>query len=140
MYVCTAKYFQTLALGLLMFYIASTECGIHVLMRGERRKDERGKQDQTNNKVKQHSTPKAVTFPKKNELPRVGLEPMTLYTLDRTLYHVYIYIYMIFMYYNLHMCFSVSPKGGKGGQALPPPPPSPLSLSQSQCINGACTY
>ena len=24
------------------------------------------------NKAKQHSTPKAVTFPKKNELPRVG--------------------------------------------------------------------
>ena len=30
------------------------------------------------NKAKQHSTPKAVTFPKKNELPQVGLEPMTL--------------------------------------------------------------
>ena len=39
------------------------------------------------NKAKQHSTPKAVTFPKKNELPRVGLEPTTLYTLDRVLYH-----------------------------------------------------
>ena len=36
------------------------------------------------NKAKQHSTPKA---PKKNKLPRVGLEPTTLYTLDRTLYH-----------------------------------------------------
>ena len=32
------------------------------------------KQGQTNNKAKQHSTPKAVTVPKKNELPRVGLE------------------------------------------------------------------
>ena len=42
---------------------------IHVLMR---RKEERSKQGQTNNKAKQHSTPKAVTFPKKNELPRVG--------------------------------------------------------------------
>ena len=51
---------------------------IHVLMRDE--KEERSKQDQTNNKVKQHSTPKAVTFPKKNELPRVGLEPTTHYT------------------------------------------------------------
>ena len=41
------------------------------------------KQTQTNtNKAKQHSTPKAVTFPKKNELPQVGLEPTTLYTLD----------------------------------------------------------
>ena len=44
------------------------------------------KQGQTNNKAKQHSTPKAVTFPKKNELPQVGLEPTTLYTLDRVLY------------------------------------------------------
>ena len=32
-----------------------------------RRKEERSKQDQTNNKAKKHSTPKAVTFPKKNE-------------------------------------------------------------------------
>ena len=53
---------------------------VHVLMRDE--KEER-KQEQTNNKAKQHSTPKAVTFPKKNELPRVGLEPTTLYTPDR---------------------------------------------------------
>ena len=54
------------------------------------RKEQRSKQGQTNNKARkarQHSTPKAVTFPKKNELPRVGLEPMTLYTLDRALYH-----------------------------------------------------
>ena len=51
-----------------------------------RRKKERSKQGQTNNKAKQHSTPKAVTFPKKNELPRVGLEPTMLYTLDRALY------------------------------------------------------
>ena len=52
---------------------------IHVLMRDE--KEERSKQGQTNNKAKQHCTPKAVTFPKKNELrkmPRVGLEPTTL--------------------------------------------------------------
>ena len=34
---------------------------IHVLMRDERRKEERSKQGQTNNKAKQHSTPKAVT-------------------------------------------------------------------------------
>ena len=46
---------------------------LHVLMRDERRKEERSKQGQTNNKVKQHSTPKAVTFLKKNELPQVGL-------------------------------------------------------------------
>ena len=37
---------------------------VHVLMR----KEERSKQGQTNNKAKQHSIPKAVTFPKKNEL------------------------------------------------------------------------
>ena len=41
-------------------------------------KEERSKQGQTN-KAKQHSTPKAVTFPRKNELPQVGLEP-TLYS------------------------------------------------------------
>ena len=52
------------------------------------RKEERSKQGQTNNKVKQHNTPKAVTFPKKNELPRVGLEPTTLNTLDRALYQL----------------------------------------------------
>ena len=39
---------------------------IHVLMRDE--KEGRKKQARsTNNKAKQHSTPKAVTFPKKNE-------------------------------------------------------------------------
>ena len=58
---------------------------IRVLMRDERRKEERSKQGQTSNKAKQHNTPKAVTFPKKNELPQVGLEPTTLYTLDRAL-------------------------------------------------------
>ena len=52
-----------------------------------RRKEERSKQGQTKNKAKQHSTPKVVTFPKRNELPRVEIEPMTLYTLDRALYH-----------------------------------------------------
>ena len=46
-------------------------------------KEERKKQARSNktNKAKQHSTPKAVTFPRKNELPQVGLEPTTLYTL-----------------------------------------------------------
>ena len=53
-----------------------TSMNKHVLMRDERRKEERSKQDQTN-KAKQHSTPKAVTFHKKNELPQVGLEPTT---------------------------------------------------------------
>ena len=46
---------------------------VYMLMRGRKKV------------AKQHSTPKAVTFP---ELPQVGLEPTTLYTLDRVLYHV----------------------------------------------------
>ena len=58
-------------------------------MRDERRKEERSKQGQANNKAKQHSTPKVVTFPKKNELPRVGIEPTTLY---------YMYIIPKFIY------------------------------------------
>ena len=51
------------------------------LMRDEKegRKEEASKVK----KAKQPSTPKAVTFHKKNELPRVGLEPTTLYTPDR---------------------------------------------------------
>ena len=60
---------------------------IYMLMRDEEgRKKEASKVIQTAIKAKQRRTPKAVTFPKENELPRVGLEPMTLYTLDRTLY------------------------------------------------------
>ena len=58
-------------------------------MRDERRKKERSKRDQTNNKAKQHNTPKAVTFPEENELPRVGLEPMTLYTTRMYTYIIY---------------------------------------------------
>ena len=58
---------------------------IHVLMRDE--KEVRKKQARSyKQQAKQHSTPKAVTFPKKNELPQVGLEHTTLYTLDRALY------------------------------------------------------
>ena len=61
---------------------------VHVLMRDEEgRKKEASKVKQIN-KAKQHSTPKSVTFPKKNELPRVGLEPTPLYTLDRALYQL----------------------------------------------------
>ena len=54
-------------------------------------KEGRKKQGQTNNKAKQHSTPKAVTFPRKNELPRVGLEPTTLYSREC---YVCMYMYM----------------------------------------------
>ena len=65
---------------------------IHVVMRDGkegRKKQARSKQGQTNDKAKHHSTPKAVTFPMKNELPRVVFEPSTLHTLDRALYQLY---------------------------------------------------
>ena len=45
---------------------------------GRKKQARSNKQGQTNNKAKQHSTPKAVTFPKKNELPRVGLKATTI--------------------------------------------------------------
>ena len=89
---------------------------IHVLMRDE--KEERKKQARSckqTNKAKQHSTPKAVTFPKKNELPRVELEPTTLrmyvciiiihacwimghYVLVYIYIYIYIHVYCIIMY------------------------------------------
>ena len=50
------------------------------------RDEKEGRKKQTNNKAKQHSTPKTVTFPRKNELPQVGLEPTTLYTPDMYMY------------------------------------------------------
>ena len=58
-----------------------------------RRKEEKSKLSHANNKAKQHNTPKAVTFPKKNELPQVGLEPTTLYTLGRALYQLSYILY-----------------------------------------------
>ena len=67
---------------------------VHVLMRDE--KEGRSKQARS---AKQHSTPKAVTFPKKNELPRVGLKPTTLYTrVYKTLYALNMYIQCTYMY------------------------------------------
>ena len=52
-------------------------------------KEERKKQARSNKQQgKATSTPKAVTFPRNNELPRVGFEPTTLYTLDRALYQL----------------------------------------------------
>ena len=72
-----------------VLYLHSTHVACTCLMREERRKEERSKQGQTNNKAKQHSTPTAVTFPTKNELPRVELEPTTLYTLDMYMYACY---------------------------------------------------
>ena len=59
---------------------------IHVLMRDE--KEGRKKQGMSNKQDKATHHTQAVTFPKKNELPQVGLEPTTLYTLDRALYQL----------------------------------------------------
>ena len=59
---CHASNFFFMKLPYLYIYTI-----IHVSMR---RMEERSKQGQTNNKAKQHSTPKGVTFPEKNELPR----------------------------------------------------------------------
>ena len=67
---------------------------IHVCMLLRDEKEGRSKQGQTNNKAKQHSTPKAVTFPKKNELSRVGLEPTTLHTPDGD-WHIYVHVYTL---------------------------------------------
>ena len=53
-----------------------------------RKEEEASKVKQTNNKAKQHSTPKVVTFLLKKELPRVGFEPTTLYTLTHVHVHV----------------------------------------------------
>ena len=43
---------------------------MYMYMRGEK-EEERSKPSQTNNRAKHHSTPEAVTFHKKNELPSV---------------------------------------------------------------------
>ena len=70
------------------------------------RYEEGRKKQARSNKAKQHSTPKAVTFPKKNKLPQVGLEPTTLYTLDRVLYQLsyramYIHVWGMQMNYTV---------------------------------------
>ena len=61
---------------------------VHVLMRDEKEGRKKASKVKQTNKAKQHSTPKAATYPE-NELSRVGLEPTTLHTLDRALYHMY---------------------------------------------------
>ena len=56
-----------------------------------RRKEERSKQGHANNKAKQHSTPKAVTFQKTNELPRVGFKvQLSVPNLPKTSMFLYI--------------------------------------------------
>ena len=70
-----------------------------------RRKKERSKQGQTNNKAKKHSTPKAVTFPNKNELHRhIHVHVHVVSSNENTIY-MYMYnalqltcIYIIIMY------------------------------------------
>ena len=60
-----------------------------------RRKEERSKQGQTNNKAKQHSTPKAVIFTKKNELPRVEhVEYCDKNMVSKILYTISMYVIM----------------------------------------------
>ena len=61
---------------------------------------ERRRRKEEASKAGQHSKPKAVIFPKKTELPRVGFKPTTLYTLDRVLYEL---SYM-FMYTRTYTC------------------------------------
>ena len=59
-----------------------------------RKKEERSKEGQTNNKAKQHSTPKAVTFPKEKRAASGGTRTHNMYT---------IYIsYMLYMYRIVH--------------------------------------
>ena len=57
-----------------------------------RSEEERSKQGQTNSKATQHTQGSRVTFPKKNELPRVGLQPPTLYTLDMYTNYTFIHV------------------------------------------------
>ena len=57
-------------------------------------KEGRKKQARSNKQTTRQSNtvhPKAVSFPKKNELHRVGLEPTTLHSIDR---HMYMYMYI----------------------------------------------
>ena len=80
-----AKWTCELVLHCMQQQFSTVRTNVHVHERWEGRKKEASKVKQTN-KAKQHSTPKAVTFPRKNELPRVELEPTTLYTLDMYMY------------------------------------------------------
>ena len=78
---------------------------VHVLMRDEKEgREKQARSNEQRGKLSniQCSTPKAVTFPKKNELPRVGLEPTTLYTLDRALSGVCICTLWFPMYCNMY--------------------------------------
>ena len=86
-----------------------------------RRKKERSKQGQT----KQHSTPKAV-----KKLPRVGLEPTTLYTLDRAhMYMLLLYSVVPFPSSQFTMQFPLPLIEGEPPHSPPASwPPPPFSL------------
>ena len=61
MYTCMYVYCTSwVDIYMYIIYIHVYHVFVHVLMRDE--KEGRSKQDQTNNKAKQHSTPKAVNF------------------------------------------------------------------------------
>ena len=112
---CSAQCTHTLELGLNPNQGSSSVLSvfdIHVLMRGEKEgRKTRSNQGQTNNKAKQHSIPKAVTFPKKNELPRVDSNPQhSIYThvhCTCTYITLSIYMYMYFHDIVLHVCVCV---------------------------------
>ena len=58
-------------------------------------KEERSKQGRTNNKAKQHSTLKAVTYPKKYEPPRgTHLQYMCISVAVNVYMYMYIHVYM----------------------------------------------
>ena len=84
------------------------------------KKEGRKNQGRSNNKAKQHSTHKVVTFPKKNELPEVGLELPTLHSRQSVQPHVrftesevkqYTYMYLLCSHVYLHAAAEVSPLG-----------------------------
>ena len=66
-----------------------------------RRKEERSKHGLTNNKAKQHSTPKAVTFHKKNELLTHVHTCICMYT--------HVSHYVMYMYTSFHVYLQLFP-------------------------------
>ena len=73
------------ALGVLCFFallfVAYIHVHVHVLMTDEKEgRKKHARSNKQEDKATQHTQ---GTFPKKNELPKVGLESTTLYTLAR---------------------------------------------------------
>ena len=88
------------------------------------RNEKEGRSKQTARQSNTAHPIKAVTFSKKNELPQVGLEPTTLYTLDRA--HMYMYSVCVQYYVtSLPLPSSLLPPPS----SLLPPPSSPLQMS-----------